>query len=222
MLLDGLAALLTSRGIEIVGRAADALEGLRVVSSRRPDVAIIDVNLPGMSGIAAARWIARHFPRTKAVMLSGSCDERRVIESMLWAKARGYVVKSDDPSNLELAISAVVAGKRYVSPSAVGPAFDYIRGVVGERPQREGGLSERERQVLSLVAEGLTAKAISARLSIAPKTVRVHLENVRKKLGLHSTAALTIYAIETGVIKVSGLHPTVRTGSGRSRLRDSA
>jgi|SRR5579875_1471454 len=199
---EALAALLNLSGIEVVGKATNAEEGLQTIARLMPDVVLMDINLPGINGIQAAHRIMRDGPQVKVLMLSAWDDESYVLESLLSAKAVGYVLKSDDAASLVAAIKAVQAGKRYISPSVAGPILERLRSMASSGLTSREPLSRRERELVKLIAEGGSAKEIASKLRISPKTVQAHKVNLSKKLGLRSTSAITIYAIKTKLIAI--------------------
>ena len=191
----------TLRGIEIVAEAADGREALRLVAAHRPDVVLIDVMMPSLNGLDAAARIARAFPRTRVVIVSMNADEDSVLKS-LRAGAAGYVVKTADPAELELAIRAAARGERFLS-SAVS---QHVVAACLKRVDREQTslerLTPRQREVLQLIAEGHTTKEIAARLDISAKTAESYRGELMKVLEIHDVASLTRYAIRAGLVSV--------------------
>ncbi|TLZ33553.1 MAG: response regulator transcription factor [Gammaproteobacteria bacterium] len=198
----GISALVqTLRGIEIVAEAADGREALRLVAAHRPDVVLMDVMMPNLNGLDAAARIARAFPRTRVVIVSMNADEDSVLKS-LRAGAAGYVVKTADPAELELAIRAAARGERFLS-SAVS---QHVVAACLKRVDREQTslerLMPRQREVLQLIAEGHTTKEIAARLDISAKTAESYRGELMKVLEIHDVASLTRYAIRAGLVSV--------------------
>ena len=191
----------TLRGIEIVAEAADGREALRLVAAHRPDVVLMDVMMPNLNGLDAAARIARAFPRTRVVIVSMNADEDSVLKS-LRAGAAGYVVKTADPAELELAIRAAARGERFLS-SAVS---QHVVAACLKRVDREQTslerLTPRQRDVLQLIAEGHTTKEIAARLDISAKTAESYRGELMKVLEIHDVASLTRYAIRAGLVSV--------------------
>jgi len=191
----------TLRGIEIVAEAADGREALRLVAAHRPDVVLMDVMMPNLNGLDAAARIARAFPRTRVVIVSMNADEDSVLKS-LRAGAAGYVVKTADPAELELAIRAAARGERFLS-SAVS---EHVVAACLKRVDREQTslerLTPRQREVLQLIAEGHTTKEIAARLDISAKTAESYRGELMKVLEIHDVASLTRYAIRAGLVSV--------------------
>jgi len=188
--------------VEIVGEAGTAAEALATTTQVRPDVILMDIGLPDMSGIDAARQIKQRFPEVAIVALTIHEDEQYFFK-MLEAGASGYVPKRAAPGELLTAIRAASRGEVYLYPSLAKLLVqDYLSQ---ERPTGEkshlDGLTEREREVLTYLAEGATNEEIAASLVISPKTVERHRENIMRKLNLHSRAELVRYAIRKGIIK---------------------
>lgn len=199
MVVAGLSALLALSGIEVIGYADSAEDGLKVVTALLPDAAIIDVQLSGVSGIHAAYSITRDYPKVKTVMLSAYGDREYVLESLLGARTSAYVLKSDGPATLVEAVKAAIAGKRYVSPSVAGCVLERLRPA-HSKVSKGARLSRREREVIRMIAKGATAKQIAAGLGISAKTAQAHRANAAAKLGLRSTASIVHYAIRAGLV----------------------
>jgi len=199
---DGLRALLgTCPDLEVVGEAGDGLEAVRQVERLQPDLVLMDVSMPRADGIEAIREIARRFPRTRTLALTMRRDEEAFLDVMR-AGASGYVVKETSSPDLLAAIRKVLAGLSYVSADLSRPV---IQGYLESRDRAGGAsawdsLTQRERQVLKLIAEGETNKGIADALCISPKTVDRHRTSLMQKLDLHSIAALTVYAVRKGLV----------------------
>ena len=163
--------------VEVVGEAEDGEEALALIEALAPDVAVLDCQLPGMSGPQVAAEMQRRGLPTKVLALSSYSDDHYV-RGMLEAGAVGYLLKSEAPEVIVAAVRAAVEGESYFSPPVVEKVAAWARG---ERP---GGLTEREQEVLRLVAEGLGNKEIAQKLIISPLTVRKHASNVYQKLGV--------------------------------------
>ena len=202
ILREGLRALLSSNpNLEIVDEARDGQEAIRAVEKHRPDLVLIDLSMPRMNGLEALTEIKKQHPETKVVVLTVHKTEEYVLAA-LERGANGYVLKDADHAELRLALEQVLAGKRYLSP---GISQQVIEGYLDGRKQPKAGsawesLTDREREVLKLIAEGYKNKEIAAFLFISLKTVEKHRTNLMNKLDLHNTAALTSLAIEKGLV----------------------
>jgi DNA-binding NarL/FixJ family response regulator len=203
LLRDALRILLEKEdGIQLTGEAGDALEGIGVAARTRPDVILLDIGMHGMGGIDAAHRLHKEVPGSRVLILSQYDDEEYVLEALGEAGAAGYVIKSDAAFELLGAIRAVAAGKRYISPAVAPVVLEKLRGNVRRFGQDNGILTKREREILRLIAEGDSTKAIAGRLGISPKTVQVHRTNLAAKLRLPSTAAIVRYAIKHKLMKL--------------------
>lgn len=198
MMRAGLRALLEQGHVSVVGEASNGRQAVEMALELRPDIVVMDVSMPELNGVEAARQLTAAKTNMRVVMLSMHSDRLRVVEA-LKAGAKGYVLKSSAAAELTAALNAVSRGNTYLSPSVADSVVDaYVRN-----PGQPGGtgtpLSTREREVLQLLAEGKTSKEMGASLHIAPKTVETHRAQISKKLGLHSVAELTKYAIRNGL-----------------------
>lgn len=200
---SGLRMLLASEAdVEIVGEAGSGSEAVSAAGSARPNVILMDIGLPDMTGIEAARVIKSKFPNIFIVALTIHEDEEYFFK-MLEAGASGYVPKRAAPDELLTAIRAASRGEVYLYPSL---AKLLVKDYLSQEREQENkplldGLTEREQEVLSLLADGATNDEIAKSLVISPKTVERHRENIMHKLNLHSRAELVRYAIRKGIIK---------------------
>ena len=200
---SGLKMLLSGHSeMEIVGEADSAAGALQEAERTHPDVILMDIGLPDKTGIEATREIKAKFPDIKIVALTIHEDEEYFFQ-MLDAGASGYVPKRAAPDELITAIRAAAAGEVYLYPSMAKLLVrDFLNA---ERPAGEklnlDGLTDREREVLTHLAEGASNDEIAAALFISPKTVERHRENIMRKLNLHSRSELVRYAIRKGIIK---------------------
>ena len=200
---SGLRMLLENeRDVEIVGEAASAREAMEAAVRLKPNVILMDIGLPDLSGIDATREIKRVVPSSAIVALTIHEDEEYFFK-MLEAGATGYVPKRAAPEELLTAIRAAAGGQVYLYPSLAKLLVrDYLSGgrpVPGNQPESE--LTDREEEVLTYLAEGANNEEIARALFISPKTVARHRENIMRKLNLHSRAELVRYAIRKGIIK---------------------
>ena len=181
-------------GVEVIGEAADGREVLNLVKRLRPHVVLMDISMPELNGLDAAALLQRDFPEVRTILLSMHADERYVARA-LGVGASGYVLKSADAMELELAIRAAVRGESYLSPAV---ARTVMKGdLAGEN---DVPLSARQREVLQLIAEGNSTKTIAAKLSVSVKTVESHRANLMQRLGIHDVPGLVRYAIRTGIV----------------------
>jgi two-component system response regulator NreC len=202
ILREGLRSLLTADpDFEIVGEARDGREAVRCVEKLGPDLLLMDLSMPRMSGMDAIREIKRRFPDTKIIALTVHKTEEYLLTT-LQAGADGYVLKDATHDELIMAIKNVMGGKSYLSPGVSEKVIEgYLEGKGNSRSVSSWEtLSQREREVLKLIAEGYKNKEIAEDLCISLKTVEKHRANLMKKLDLHNAAALTVYAVDRGLV----------------------
>lgn len=192
--------------VEVVGEAAEASGGLELIAAEAPDVAIVDLSLPGTGGVEVTRRIAGEHPDTAVVVLSVHTDEGTV-QAALEAGARAYVAKECDASALRQALSAARRGKRYLSPGVDNLVVRSVTSGEGEgrrhRPPADSPLdvlTPRQREVLRLVAAGFTSPEISERLDISDRTVEAHRRHIRERLGIDDVPGLVKFAIRAGLL----------------------
>lgn len=197
---DGLRSLLQrSAGFTVVGEAGDGLEALRLCNELRPDIVLLDISMPGLNGVEATRRIAAEVPHTRVLILSMHADRRFVAET-LRAGASGYLLKDSAFPEVVRAIQSAMEGHVFLSPAITDVvAQDFAVRVPPPQNSAFQLLSPREREVLQLLAEGLATKEIADRLSVSAKTVETHRRQLMEKLGLHSVAELTKYAVREGL-----------------------
>jgi two-component system NarL family response regulator len=184
--------------IALVGEANDGAETIKLTREVHPDIVLMDIGMPVMGGIEAARILLAEQPELKVIALSTYSD-RRIVLQMLDAGARGYIVKSAGRDELLRGIRAVSHGRIYLCPDASAVLVDSVRTKNPSEPFASERLGKREREVLQLLAEGHTSPTIGKKLHIATSTVEVHRRNIMRKLELHSIAELTKYAIRNGL-----------------------
>jgi two-component system response regulator NreC len=186
---------------EVVAEASDGRDAVRQALSIQPDVAILDIGMPLLNGIEATRQIARRLPNTGILILSMHSDEAYVIQAVK-AGARGYLLKDSADTDLIRGIESVAAGKSFFSPIAARVMLDdYVRHLAQKGiTDRFDTLSEREREIFQLIAEGHSNKAVADLLSVSPATVETHRAHILQKLDVHNTAELVLYAVRKGVI----------------------
>ena len=202
ILREGLRALLSAvPNFEIVAEAEDGREAVRCVEKLGPDLLLMDLSMPRMSGMDAISEIKKRFPATKIIVLTVHKTEEYLMAT-LQAGVDGYVLKDATHDELVMAIHNVMAGKPYLSPGVSGKLIEgYLEGKEGSPSVSSWQkLSQREREVLKLIAEGYKNKEIAEDLCISLKTVEKHRANLMKKLDLHNAATLTVYAMERGLV----------------------
>lgn len=199
---SGLKMLLENeRDVEIIGEAASASEAIEATMRMKPDVVLMDIGLPDLSGIDATRQIKKSTAQVAIVALTIHEDEEYFFK-MLEAGASGYVPKRAAPEELLTAIRAAASGQVYLYPSLAKLLVrDFLDGGRAGTEQTPSDLTDREHEVLTYLAEGASNEEIAASLVISPKTVARHRENIMRKLNLHSRAELVRYAIKKGIIK---------------------
>jgi DNA-binding NarL/FixJ family response regulator len=200
---EGLRALIEGQAdMEVVGQARTGREAVRLARELAPDLVVMDVAMPDLNGVEAARQIVQANPEAKVLALSMHSDAQFVAR-MLEAGASGYLLKDGAFDELEAGIRQVAEGKTYLSPAIAGTVVkDYVRRMGGSETEDISPLSPREREVLQLLAEGLVSKQIAARLGLSVKTIETHRGRLMDKLGLRSVAELTKYAIRQGITQL--------------------
>jgi len=202
LFVEGVKAMLRSEtSLEIVGEARDGRRVVDLVKQLKPDVVLMDVSMPDMNGFDATRRVHEFDEKVKVLMLTMH-DEEELVARCLEAGAAGYIMKDAPASQLLYAIETVHKGERYLSPNVLKKVVDgYVKN--SNRPQTSyDRLTAREREILKLLAEGLTVKEIAVRLNLSVKTVEVHKHNLMKKIDVHDKAELIKYAIQKKLIAV--------------------
>ena len=202
ILREGLRALLSADpSFEIIGEAQNGREAVRCVERLEPDLLLMDLSMPRMSGMDAIREIKNRYPDIKIIALTVHKTEEYLLTT-LKAGADGYVLKDATHEELVMAIKNVMSGKSYLSPGVSEKVIEgYLEGRESNRSLSPWEtLSQREREVLKLIAEGFKNKEIAEDLCISLKTVEKHRANLMKKLDLHNAAALTVYAVQKGLV----------------------
>lgn len=198
----GMRALLeTEPGVTVVGEAADGLDALRMAEELRPDLLILDIGMPRLNGIDVAARAQKLQPQPRVIMLSMHADESYVLRS-LDAGARAYLLKDATDEDLLPALRAVARGMRFFSPAIAGVlAEDYVRQMQARGLDDSYGLlTDREKEVLQLLAEGRANKDVAAVLQVGVSTVETHRANLMQKLGLHNTADIVLYAVRKRLV----------------------
>lgn len=201
-------------GFDIVGEAGDSVKAMEVVLRERPDVVLLDITMPGESGLVVLQRVRLQLPDTRVLVLSVHDDAEYVMESVR-AGAHGYLRKDTTPADLRAAVRAVHAGDAYFSPAVAKRITEMLRtesaGAASPNATSAGtshsssapsldALTNREREVLKLVAEGLLNKEIGVQLGISVRTVEAHRDSITRKLGIRSAAGLTRFALEQGLL----------------------
>jgi two-component system, NarL family, response regulator NreC len=194
---QGLRVLLEREGFQVVGEAANGHEALKLCEANHPEVAILDVSMPLLNGVDAAREIIKSNPRTRVVLLTMHTEDHLILES-LRAGVTGYVLKTRAAGELVQALRAVCRGEMFLTQSI---SRTIVQAFLQNEPLAGNPISDRERQVLQLVAEGKTTKEIASLLGISVKTAESHRSNLMDKLNIHDTAGLVRYAIRIGLIE---------------------
>jgi len=198
LVLDGFRKLLEDR-CEIVGTAEDGRTMLRMAQELQPDIVTLDISMPQLNGVDAARKLKKILPQTKVIFVTMHADPAYVNEAFK-AGSSGYLLKRSAGSELLQAIQSVMDGQCYVTPLVAKGLVQSV--ITGGKPVilKDKSLTARQREVLQLVAEGMTVKEIAAALNLSPKTVEFHKSQIMMQLDLHTTAELTKYALVHGLL----------------------
>jgi DNA-binding NarL/FixJ family response regulator len=198
----GLRNLLEEQGLDVVGEAAAGAEAIRIVRERAPDVVVMDLNMPGMTGVEATRQISSVAPLTRVVVLTISDQDADVMDAIL-AGACGYLLKDSSIQQLIEGIRAAAVGESLISPSIAAKVLRRVRST-SSQPEIEKAiraeLSDRELQVLKLIANGKDNAQIAAELHISPKTVKNHISNILMKLQIGNRIQAAVYAVRSGIV----------------------
>ena len=194
---QGLKALLERVGFKVVGEASDGRQAIRLAQDLHPDVAVLDLAMPSVNGLEAAREILKVSPRTRTILLTMSTEDHHVLEA-LRAGVRGYIVKTQAVEELVEAIREVSRGLTHLSPDA---SKAVVQAYLAKTDLPPDPLAPRERQVLQLVAEGKRTKEIAELLGVSFKTAESYRTRLMEKLQIHQTAGLVRYAIRRGMIE---------------------
>jgi NarL family two-component system response regulator LiaR len=198
----GLRSLLEEQGVHVVGEAASGHEALGIVREAAPDVVVMDLNMPGMNGVEATRHIGREAPLTRVVVLTISDQDTDVMDAIV-AGACGYLLKDASIQDLMVGIRAAAIGESLISPHIAGKVLERLRGTT---PSSEAAatiraeLSDREIQVLKLIANGKDNALIAGELHISPKTVKNHISNILMKLQIENRIQAAVYAVRSGIV----------------------
>lgn len=194
---DGIRHLLSAHDFEVVGCVRDGVEAVRMAEELKPDLILLDIVMPQLNGVDAARAIVAKNPEARVIMLSMHSDSERVYQS-LQAGARGYVLKRDLSEDLVEAMHLVASGGRYLSPSVTDTVItDYLHEK--KAPDALHALSVRERHVLQFLVEGQSAAAVARKLQLSPRTVETYKARLMRKLGLSDLPSLVKFAVRHGL-----------------------
>jgi DNA-binding NarL/FixJ family response regulator len=201
---DGICALLALAGdIEVVGEATNGNEAISKVRELNPEVVLMDIAMPVMDGLEATRRINKEFPKTKVLVLT-QYDDKEYFFPVLESGALGFISKAAASSELTAGIRSVYRGDSYLSPSVTRLLVENYQSTAGKNPNKDPFklLTEREREVLKLLAEGHSTQEIAEMLVITPKTAEGHKTNLMAKLGIHNRVELVKYALRKGIITI--------------------
>ena len=198
----GLRNLLEEQGVHIVGEAATGTDAVRIVRELAPDVVVMDLNMPGMGGVEATRHISSIAPLTRVVMLTISDQDSDVMDAIL-AGACGYLLKDSSIQELISGIDSASRGESLISPNIAAKVLQRVRATSTQpdiADQIRAELSEREIEVLKLIANGKDNAVIAAELCISPKTVKNHISNILMKLQIDNRIQAAVYAVRSGIV----------------------
>ena len=194
---QGLKSLLEREGFQVVAEASDGQEVVRLVESLQPDIAVVDIRMPILNGLNAARELKRSCPKTKVILLTQH-DEDQYVSEAIETGVMGYVLKNQIASDLLQAIQQVSRNHVYLSPGISRAVMEAYRTKSGQPADR---LTLREKQVLQLIAEGKSTKDVASLLGISVKTAETHRTRLMQKLDIHETASLVRYAVRQGIVQ---------------------
>lgn len=200
---DGVAALLRTRGFDVVGEAGDGVEALEMTRQLHPDLILMDIQMPRLDGLMATRLITTETPEARVIMLTVSEEDENLFEAIK-SGAQGYLLKNTDTQTFFELLTGVSRGEAPMSRQLAGKILrEFARKMTGEKqPDEHGGeLSDREKDVLRLVAEGLTNRDIGGRLNLSENTIKYHLKNIMQKLHLKNRAQAVAFALSSGMLK---------------------
>ena len=198
--------LIQQKNFEVVGEAADGEETIQLVKAHSPDIVLLDINMPGMNGLEAARILMKTAPKSRIIILTMH-DNKEYVHRMVSTGVQGYVLKDCSPSELIAAIESVHKGEAHFSKKVSQTVLnEYVK--TARTKNKKGGtdLSQRESEVLTLIAEGFSNKEIASKLFVSVRTVETHRERIIRKLDIHTVAGLTRYALMKGIVKLDQ-HP---------------
>lgn len=200
---DGVAALLRTRGFDVVGEAGDGVEALEMARQLHPDMILMDIQMPRLDGLMATRLITTETPETHVIMLTVSEEDENLFEAIK-SGAQGYLLKNTDTQTFFELLNGVSRGEAPMSRQLAGKILrEFARKITGDKQpeERNGELSDREKDVLRLVAEGMTNRDIGGRLNLSENTIKYHLKNIMQKLHLKNRAQAVAFALQSGMLK---------------------
>lgn len=187
-------------GVEVVAESGDGREALELIAKHEPDVALLDIGMPGLNGLEVARRVAKECPRTRVIVLSMYAD-RIYVRKALGAGVAGYLLKGAAVAELPLALQSVMRGETYLTPRISREVVQgFLQGSESEAPDPLEGLTKRQREILQLVAEGRSTKEIAKALDVSVKTVETHRMRLMDRLNIHDVPGLVRFAIRAGIV----------------------
>lgn len=208
----GIRALLENLpDVQVVGEAGSGEEVMVLVEKTHPTLVLMDITMPGINGIESTRRLLQQYPDTKVIILSMHLEHQYALRA-LQAGAKGYLLKGARAPELELAISSVARGDTYLSPAVSSLIVEkVVSGSTEPSPLEQ--LTPRQREILRLIAEGMTSKEIALKLGVSVKTVKTHRSDMMSQLGIHDIAGLVRFAVQVGLVSVeSGTPPRIKVG----------
>ena len=196
----GIRSLLESiEGVDVIAETGDGREALELIAKHRPDVALLDIGMPGLNGLEVAKRTPQASPETRIIILSMHADAAYV-KKALRAGVAGYLLKGASVAELPLAVQAVMRGESYLTPKISSSVVEGILGKEEQEPDPLDGLTTRQREILQLIAEGQSTKEIAGILEISVKTVESHRLRMMDRLGIHDVPGLVRFAVRAGLV----------------------
>jgi DNA-binding NarL/FixJ family response regulator len=195
----GIASLIEAWGLEVVGQAATGLEAVEQTRRLRPDLVLMDITMPECGGLEATRLIKAELPETRIVIVTMSDDEADLFEAIK-SGAEGYLLKATSEEELSAALTKIAAGEPALSHGLATKILDEFARVSHEGPAKTDDLTQREQEVLELVAQGATNREVAAALHLSEHTVNFHMKNILRELHLRNRAQAAAYAVRTGLV----------------------
>ena len=195
--------MLEAQGVNVVGEAPTGEAGVTLAEELRPDVVVMDLQMPGMGGVAATAEVLKRLPAAQVLVLTISVEQSQVLDALL-AGATGYLLKDAEGAEIVAGIRSAAAGDAMISPRIAGKLVERLREVddrTADQPEEEDNhLTERESEILRLIASGMDNAAIADQLIISPKTVKNHVASILEKLGLDNRIQAAVYAVRRGLV----------------------